>query len=119
MVTTNQRIYPDIFWVELHYHPDIWANGGPPDTYLFQVIGGPWGVSRWTVHAIWANRPAPDGVKAAMPRRSMGQCKHCGELREFAMSLPDHLQGMPATKIYQREQPDSGQPVSRDPLTSP
>ena len=65
---SSQRTYPDIYTVELCYHPDMWANGGPPDTYKFRVIGGTWGVSRWTVHAIWADKPAPDDVKASLPR---------------------------------------------------
>ena len=59
---------PDVYWVELHYNPEAWANGGPPEVYKFQCIGGTWGAKRWAVHAIWANRPMPVGDKLSLRR---------------------------------------------------
>ena len=64
----NVGSLPDVYWVELHYHPDIWANGRPLDTYRFEVIGSTWGPNRWAVHAIWANRPMPICERLSLPR---------------------------------------------------
>ena len=68
IVGNNQRTSPDVFFVEVHYHPDRWANGDPPDTYKFRVIGGTWGLNRWAVHAIWADRPMPNEKNISLPK---------------------------------------------------
>lgn len=58
-VIDNQNSIPDVVHVELHYHPTEWTNGIAEDIYKFRVTGKTWGTSRWVVHAVYANRPAP------------------------------------------------------------
>ena len=54
---------PDVYFVNLQLHPCLWTNGHgePPDTYRFKVIGKRLG-SKWQVHAVYADRPAPPQV---------------------------------------------------------
>jgi hypothetical protein len=68
----NQRTNPDVYWVELSFHPDMWANGEAPDVYKFRCIGGTWGLHKWAVHAVYCNRPMPQVKNLSLPRlRSM------------------------------------------------
>ena len=64
----NQRTNPDIYWVELSFHPDMWANGEAPEVFKFRCIGGSWGVGRWAVHAVYCNRPMPQVKNLSLPR---------------------------------------------------
>jgi hypothetical protein len=66
-VIDNQNSVPDVMYVELHYHPQEWTNGETPAVYKFRVTGKTWGTSRWVVHAVYADRPAP-----ASGRHNMG-----------------------------------------------
>jgi hypothetical protein len=70
MDADNSRHYPDVVRIELHHHPREWSNGSPAEVYKFRVIGKAWG-GRWMVHAVYANRPAPLGMRL----RAMGILK--------------------------------------------
>jgi hypothetical protein len=52
------RSLPDVYYVDLHHRAAEWTNGTLPQVYRFRVTGKSRG-TRWIVHSIYANRPAP------------------------------------------------------------
>jgi hypothetical protein len=59
----STRVIPDVADVELYRHPLEWSNGEAPEVYKFRCIGRSWG-TRWIVHAVWADKPAPSTPRA-------------------------------------------------------
>ena len=58
-VVDYTRVVPDVIHVELHHHSVEWSNGEAPEIFKFKCIGRVWGSTRWVVHAVWADKPAP------------------------------------------------------------
>jgi len=62
-VADNVSAIPDVVYVKLHFHPTAWTTGEATNVYKFRVTGKSWGATRWVVHAVWADKPAPTDIR--------------------------------------------------------